>query len=432
MLLIFVQKSTPRKEYICKHIFKRLLYVDFQFTHDLSTFIAHQGPKLTYANKPLGDEFFIFSEGLLDQNGIDYFDIDLFKWRGLPAFFKSKVPCEVPFDLFSAAFYLITRYEEYLPQVKDALGRYSPLESLAFKNEFLHLPLIDLWVGELDQLLSQRFGNAWKDLKTKPASSSKIHLLFEVKSAFKFRFRGSIENLRMILRYTQQLKVKELFRWVATQLRWFKDPYDVYDHLIKWVVVHKKSVNASFFFHLGDYSAINNGISHRYRKYQEFIKHIGDYVGIGLRFTIGDQIDSQELEKKRFERITNRPLEKTMVGYSKIAMPAHYKSLIEYKEVEDYSMGYPSQPGYRASTAHPFYFYDLDYEVQTPLKVVPYALHYGSISGFMLTSQQELVKTYKNQSQEVAASFIMMFSIEQLDRTQKGHSFRILKELIHG
>jgi hypothetical protein len=70
--------------------------------------------------------------------------------------------------------------------------------------------------------------------------------------------------------------------------------------------------------------------------------------------------------------------------------------------------------------------------VQTPLKVVPYALHYGSISGFMLTSQQELVKTYKNQSQEVAASFIMMFSIEQLDRTQKGHSFRILKELIHG
>ena len=37
-------------------------------------------------------------------------------------------------------------------------------------------------------------------------------------------------------------------------------------------------------------------------------------------------------------------------------------------------MGYPDTIGFRASTCTPFLFYDLDFEVQTPLMIHPYQL----------------------------------------------------------
>ena len=37
-------------------------------------------------------------------------------------------------------------------------------------------------------------------------------------------------------------------------------------------------------------------------------------------------------------------------------------------------MGYPDEIGFRAGTSFPFLFYDIDYEVQTPLVVHPYQL----------------------------------------------------------
>jgi hypothetical protein len=35
-------------------------------------------------------------------------------------------------------------------------------------------------------------------------------------------------------------------------------------------------------------------------------------------------------------------------------------------------MGYPDEPGYRAGIARPFYFYDIDNERKTRLKIVPF------------------------------------------------------------
>jgi enoyl-[acyl-carrier-protein] reductase (NADH) len=54
-----------------------------------------------------------------------------------------------------------------------------------------------------------------------------------------------------------------------------------------------------------------------------------------------------------------------------------YRNLIDLEISADYSMGYVSESGFRAGTCTPFYFYDLDYEMQTPLKINPFcALDY--------------------------------------------------------
>ena len=60
---------------------------------------------------------------------------------GCSLFFPAGEVSSIPFDIFAASFYLITRYEEYLPHVQDVHERFPADESIAFKNGFLEQPV---------------------------------------------------------------------------------------------------------------------------------------------------------------------------------------------------------------------------------------------------------------------------------------------------
>src|SRR5690606_18971454 len=59
----------------------------------------------------------------------------------------------------SASFFLLSRYEEYLPHVKDEVGRFPLKESLAYRNGFLEVPVVDLWTMRMLAALKERFPN---------------------------------------------------------------------------------------------------------------------------------------------------------------------------------------------------------------------------------------------------------------------------------
>jgi hypothetical protein len=56
---------------------------------------------------------------------------------------------------------------------------------------------------------------------------------------------------------------------------------------------------------------------------------------------------------------------------------------MEFDIKEDYSMGYASEIGFRASVCIPFNFYDLDLDVETKLKIVPFMLMDGTMKDYM-------------------------------------------------
>ena len=433
MVLIFTNKLSSRKQYIFKHIFKRLLEIPFDFTSDLSEFIAHEGPKFSYGKKPLGDEFFIWSYGLLNEVGIDDHKIEVHKWGQLPIFFKAPDRSDLPFDVFAASFYLLTRYEEYLPQVKDSLGRFTASASIAAQHHFLEVPLLDLWVNRLGEELEKRF-----DITLPRKRETQIITAFETASIFQYKNRAIVPVIHSLYVNLRQLRLRKLFRQIGVHLRLTKDPYDVYDIILR---IYRESIaklpkrlkysrRVLFLFHLGDYNYIDNGVSYRSRIYRELIKHISDYVEIGLRFSYANGENKITNETERYESITNRPLSKTMTAFSKISMPGHYKQLVDMDTIEDYSMGYTNIPGYRASTSHSFYFYDLDYEVQTPLRVYPYALHYRSIEHFMLNGQQAIIDKLLKYVHSVTGNFIVIFDNAQLDLKKRSHIYTIIKKLL--
>ena len=92
------------------------------------------------------------NNGLLWEHDIREQKIELFEYNGRKAFFERnaakynelKKDNIYPFDIFSAAFYLISRYEEYLPHEKDSHGRFSHTSSLAWRENFIHMPLVNM------------------------------------------------------------------------------------------------------------------------------------------------------------------------------------------------------------------------------------------------------------------------------------------------
>ena len=163
MLLIYTHKITPRVTYITRQVFSRILGIEIGHTTAVEDFIKHKGPKITYTRQPLQNEFFIQSSELLFQQGIEEVDIQMATWEDLPCFFSSAPRSNVPFDILAASFYLLSRYEEYLPHVRDQHGRFPPAESIAYQHDFLRLPLVDLWANKLlDTASGTLSGNSYR------------------------------------------------------------------------------------------------------------------------------------------------------------------------------------------------------------------------------------------------------------------------------
>ena len=75
MLLIYTHKITPRFTYIMKQLFIRILGIEISFTTKVEDFIKHQGRRLPIPNSRLQNEFFVRSNDLLFEQGINDFDI---------------------------------------------------------------------------------------------------------------------------------------------------------------------------------------------------------------------------------------------------------------------------------------------------------------------------------------------------------------------
>ena len=104
MLLIYTHKITSRFSYIMRQVFTSILGVEVTYTTKVEDFIKHTGPKITYTKQPLQNEFFVRSNDLLFEQGINDIEINIRDWEGIPCFIAAGEQSTIPFDIFSASF----------------------------------------------------------------------------------------------------------------------------------------------------------------------------------------------------------------------------------------------------------------------------------------------------------------------------------------
>ena len=72
-------------------------------------------------------------------------------------------------------------------------------------------------------------------------------------------------------------------------------------------------------------------------------------------------------------------------------LPKSYIRLSAKNVDRDYSMYYPDTPGFRAGTCSPFFWYDLQMEKQSQLKIFPFAVSYAGIASGKKTNKDPLL-----------------------------------------
>ncbi|WOC40788.1 polysaccharide deacetylase family protein [Polaribacter sp. HL-MS24] len=412
MILVYTHKVTPRIRYIFKHIFTRTLMASVDFTSKIEDFVAHNGPKMSYTKKPLGSEFFIRSTEILFEQGVNDLEINIAKWDAVPCFFSVGSKSFIPFDIFAASFYLISRYEEYLPHLKDIHGRFTAEQSLAFQHQFLEKPVIDIWATKFLALFKEKFPDYTFGKRNYEFIST-----IDVDNAFAYKHKSLLRTVGGFLNDLYKLKFFSFFNRFAVLSNIKKDPFNTFDKLLE----HKKkyNVNTLFFFLIADYTTFDTNVSASKNKFRLLIKSIVDYASVGLHPSYFTMLNSSLLkkEKERLEDITNMPTKRSRQHYLRFSMPETYQNLIDLEIEEDYSMGYASNVGFRAGTCTPFYFYDLDFEIQTPLKVFPFALMDTTLNDYMkLTPKQSLgrIRDLRNEVKAVDGLFITLFHNESL------------------
>lgn len=426
MILIYCSNITSRKEYVFRHVFKRILEVEYKFTTELNEFVGYSGPKFSYTQKTIGQEMSIYAEGLLDEVGIDLHEVEISYWDELPVFFQSlDHESIVPFDLFSAVFYLLSRYEEYLPQMKDELGRFKAQDSVAYQNDFLKLPIIELWVFKFKTVLEAKF-----DFTIDLANEYKQVTVIDTPIYFKYRSRSWITKWEMFISYVKKFSIYKLILFFSVLLRFKKDPFDNLDDLLKiFTSTNQTESKSLFLFNLGNITRDNPGVSYRNHTYKIAIKHAADYCDIGVLARINSSEEQAILQATRFEKNTHRILKFVRVNKSKLEVPHFYRNISGLGKVNDYSMCFENVVGFRAGTSLPFYFYDLDYEIQTPVLVHPVAIHYSSLVNKMLASQRIALKQIVHQIKAVHGHLNIVMNYDHFDKELGNHSYTFLKDI---
>jgi hypothetical protein len=364
-LLIYAEELYPRLVYTVDTIFP----FPAVLTDSWETFLTHQGPRINYSLQSSGALIpQVVPQGLLAETDIHVQQIVCFEWEGLKAFFPTAGT--IPFDFFAASFYLISRYEEYLPHQQDQYGRYIQENSLAYRENFLHLPLIQLWVKKITEYCSDKGFN-----KKLPAFRRPFLFIptYDIDIAYSYLhhslYRNSIGYFRDLIQGKMQLTSERLRVLSGVQ----QDPYDVYE----WLDLLHSSLQLKplYFFLLAKHrkGRDKNLSSHRDAMKSLIRHHAARYI-TGIHPSIQSNgslaILKEETDTLRF--ITGKEVAVSRQHYIQLRFPDTYRSLQEAGIQEDYSMGYPGINGFRASYAAPFNWFDLSANAITALRVHPF------------------------------------------------------------
>lgn len=426
MLLVYTHKITPRLTYAFRHISLRVLNVPVSFTTTVEEFIAHDSMKISYTKQPLSSELFIRSHELLFEQGLSDLDIHVQDWGHTKCFFSTSDKSSMPFDIFAATFYLLSRYEEYLPHVKDEYGRFLATESLAFNEGFLHQPVVDIWAYKFKAILQEQF----PDFEF-PIKKYNIQPVIDVPVAYYFKEKGLLRTFGGAVNDLFRLKLKQFYRRFQSLAGFKRDPYDTF----KWIITKQKQNPNKFivFFLIGEYSTYDKNININKKRFVSLIKYVADYCKVGLKvsFLALDDKEMLKKEKRTLESTTNHPLEASRHSFSKLNLPESYRNLIELEIKQDFTMGYINHLGFRAGTCTPFHFYDLDYEVQTPLQINPFhCVDYALLKRHSLLDKKEDLLRIIREVKNVNGTFVPIFHNYSFSDMDRWKGFRELFRMV--
>lgn len=366
-MLLFSEIITPRLRYITGFIGEVLIGHPISLTSEPQVFEQYIGAKINYSSAAITQqEIRIQPVPLLFETGVQHQEINIFSENGRKAFYQTSG--DLSYDIFAATFYLLSRYEEYLPHEKDLYGRYAHTSSLAFREGFLDTPLVNYWLNDFAVLLKAKF----PVMKLKEPVFAFLPT-YDIDEAFSFRHKGWLRNTGGFLRDLFSGDLGQCTQRLQVITGKKQDPYDGFDYMHRLHEKHR--LQPLYFFLLARQRGIyDKNTDPASPVMQELVRsHAAKYpAGIHPSWQSGENEQVLKGEIDLLQTVIGKPVTVSRQHYLRFTLPDGYRRLQAAGIREDHSMGYGMVNGFRASVAASFYWYDLENETSTDLRIYPF------------------------------------------------------------
>lgn len=261
-------------------------------------------------------------------------------------------------DIWASAFFMLTRWEEYVCPTRDEHGRFPAKASIALKNNFLHRPIVNEYV----EMLRGMMKHLCNDFPTQNTNPQLIptHDIDILQANCRLKsFAGDL------------LKRHDL----KMALSRFGDPRDVYDTFDFLMDKSEDACTKSIFFFMA--SDHREGYSGNYLNTKKFaqtiekIKKRGHDIGFHAGHGTADNPQRYAEELQLLRQHTGIDIKYSRQHFLKFDIPHTFNILENNGITHDFSLGYSDCEGYRCGTGNNYQVFDFRNRKTLNVREVP-------------------------------------------------------------
>lgn len=406
VIVIYTPKVTNRIKYTFEFVFHQYFGIDYELTENTDVSILPEHFYISYGKEINAAFFTIYQDNLLLEDTIQFQNISVSREADLPVFFQTTENFDIRFDIFSCIFYLLSRYEEYLPHEKDIHGRYKSSNSILARKEFNFSPIVELWL----LFFKQKLVAIQPNLSFKKQEFTYI-ATFDIDNAFRYLGRNLLKHPPNIFK-AEYWKVR---------LNIQADPYAILDKILN--ETQKYDFHTIFFFLLNDDGNENSKVSPESIELRKVIHYICTQAEIGLHPSYHSlEKNLVQAEYHKLYQLSNRKTYHSRQHFLRISFPELLKNFKETNFLKtDYSLMYPDIIGFRAGISKAFTVYDLSNEEMSSITMQPSCWMDASFEYYRTENEDEIFENFLtifNQLKEINGTLVTIFHNDLL-ATQK-------------
>jgi uncharacterized protein YlzI (FlbEa/FlbD family) len=348
------------KTYIIDVFFNVFLGLDYQiyFSREVDDYMIQLENGNTFV---VEDHFFKrFTNTYLDKQNIpgkiNYATSAFFPEKDLPVIYGTNKITEEQkddqrkiisgVDIFASGFFMLTRWEEYVIRGRDEQDRFLGQCSLAFRNNFLHRPVVNEYVEFL-----------WNVLRSLEINKNRRKRDYELIPTHDVDFLHFPNLSCSDLKNNLRLKgIKESLAKLKHAV--FKDPYDTFSYLMN--LSEGINTKARFYFvdGQGNYDAQEYLNTRRFQNLMAEIHKRGHVVGFHSGYYAYNNKIKAKKEKERLEKSLKFPVKEGRQHYLCFKVPDTWTIQEQIGMQMDCTLGYHDQAGFRCGVCYEYPVFD--------------------------------------------------------------------------
>lgn len=405
MVTILVDKVTARVEYTFDFIFKSR-GIDYSLISNIDEFNQESTPKLNYSSFHT-DEFLINPVGLLLEEGVRSLQISKSEFNSIECLSFDEIQ-----DVIASIFYILTRYEEYTCESKDEHGRFPANESVLLKYGWIEQCVCDRWAVEVLKFIGAE----------KLIVESKVKLIptFDIDNTYAYKLKTGKVKFLSVCKDILMFNFTRLKERLAVN-KGEKDPYDTFELIREIGTKHKET---KLFWLIGERAEKDRNISIDNLEHQQLIVSLDRDFEVNLHpsYHSNGRFQRIQEEKVKLQFVVGREVIRSRQHYLKFELPRTFNSLLSAGFQHEYSMGFAERVGFRSGTARLHFWFNLEANEITQLKIHPFAYMDGTLNEYMQLSIEQGKQKVKELYSEVTTfggDFIFIWHNETIGDYQK-------------